>query len=63
VSGRTKYEVAGDAGGRPVDNSLRRHATAHWRSSSQPVIASHEPGENWAWCHACKVVLAPAATS
>lgn len=31
------------------DDSLARHATAHWRSSGHPVIRSFEPGEDWFW--------------
>jgi hypothetical protein len=32
------------------DNSARRHATAHWRSSGHPIARSFERGEEWAWC-------------
>jgi hypothetical protein len=28
---------------------LGRHATAHWRATSHPVIQSFEPGEDWFW--------------
>lgn len=45
------------------DNSPRRHATAHWRSTSHPIIASHEPGESSAWCYPDELVLAPAEAS
>ena len=31
------------------DDSLSRHATAHWRSSGHPIIRSFEPGEGWFW--------------
>ena len=41
------------------DNSPRKHATAHWRASSHPIIASHEPGEDWAWCYEDELVLVP----
>src|SRR5690242_8588674 len=34
------------------DNSPNRHATAHWRQTSHPLIRSYEPGENWWWCYA-----------
>jgi uncharacterized UBP type Zn finger protein len=34
------------------DSSPRRHATAHYRSSSHPVVQSFEPGESWLWCYA-----------
>ena len=33
------------------DNSPRRHATAHFRTSTHPVIRSFEPGEGWTWCY------------
>jgi hypothetical protein len=42
------------------DNSPRRHATAHWNSSHHPIIASAEPGEEWAWCYADSLFLMPA---
>ncbi|MEP6624774.1 MAG: UBP-type zinc finger domain-containing protein [Acidimicrobiia bacterium] len=32
------------------DSSPGRHATAHFGSSSHPVIQSFEPGEEWIWC-------------
>jgi hypothetical protein len=31
------------------DDSLARHASAHWRSAGHPVIQSFEPGESWFW--------------
>ena len=33
------------------DNSKNRHATAHNRETSHPLIQSYEPGENWWWCY------------
>lgn len=33
------------------DSSPKRHATAHARASSHPVIASAEPGESWLYCY------------
>lgn len=33
------------------DNSPKRHATRHARSSGHPVIASAEPGERWLYCY------------
>jgi CPA1 family monovalent cation:H+ antiporter len=33
------------------DSSPRRHADAHHRESSHPVIRSAEPGETWRWCY------------
>lgn len=31
------------------DDSLNRHATAHWHASGHPVIRSFEPDEEWFW--------------
>ncbi|MDT5091786.1 MAG: hypothetical protein QOH60_1149 [Mycobacterium sp.] len=31
------------------DDSLARHATAHWRATGHPIIQSFEPGEDWFW--------------
>ena len=33
------------------DNSPNRHASAHARTSSHPLIRSLEPGEDWSWCY------------
>jgi CPA1 family monovalent cation:H+ antiporter len=33
------------------DSSPRRHATAHFRSSSHPVVRSIELDEAWRWCY------------
>ena len=33
------------------DSSPNRHASAHARESSHPVIASAEPGERWLYCY------------
>jgi uncharacterized UBP type Zn finger protein len=33
------------------DNSKNRHATKHYRHTSDPLIASYEPWENWMWCY------------
>ena len=32
------------------DSSPNRHASAHARAVSHPVIASAEPGERWLYC-------------
>ncbi len=32
------------------DSSPQRHASAHFRESSHPVMRSIEPGEAWRWC-------------
>lgn len=31
------------------DDSLGRHATAHFLATGHPVIQSFEPGEDWFW--------------
>ena len=33
------------------DSSPNRHATAHFHSSSHPLVQSFEPGEEWFWCY------------
>ncbi len=42
------------------DNSPRRHATAHYHSTSHPIIRSAEPSEDWAWCYVDELILMPA---
>lgn len=32
------------------DSSPRRHASAHFRDSTHPVVRSAERGEDWRWC-------------
>lgn len=31
------------------DDSLARHASAHWQATGHPIIRSFEPGEDWFW--------------
>ena len=38
-------------GTRCCDSSPNRHASAHARASSHPVICSAEPGERWLYCY------------
>lgn len=33
------------------DSSPNRHATAHFLSTSHPLIRSYEPGQDWWWCY------------
>ena len=33
------------------DSSPGRHATRHFHETGDPVVASYEPGERWAWCY------------
>jgi hypothetical protein len=42
------------------DQSPRKHATAHYRASTHPIIASAEQGEDWAWCYPDQLFLVPA---
>ena len=39
------------------DNSPGRHATAHSRDSSHPLIRSLEPGEDWSCCYVDELAL------
>ena len=39
------------------DSSPNRHATAHFRGSEHPLVASAEPGEAWGWCFVDQVFL------
>jgi uncharacterized UBP type Zn finger protein len=38
------------------DSSPHKHATAHYRSTGDPVMRSFEPGESWRWCYVDEVV-------
>ena len=37
------------------DQSVGRHATAHFRATGHPVARSHQPGEEWGWCYVDRV--------
>ena len=39
------------------DSSPNRHATKHFHATQHPVVASFEPGENWAWCYVDEVMM------
>ena len=39
------------------DSSPGKHAAHHHRSTGHPVIASVEPGEQWAWCYVDRAYL------
>jgi uncharacterized UBP type Zn finger protein len=39
------------------DNSIGKHATAHWNQTSHPIIRSAEPGEDWSWCYPDELML------
>jgi uncharacterized UBP type Zn finger protein len=32
------------------DSSPNKHASAHFRETTHPIMRSAEPGENWNWC-------------
>jgi uncharacterized UBP type Zn finger protein len=34
------------------DSSRYKHATKHFHKTEHAIMASLEPGENWAWCYA-----------
>ena len=38
------------------DSSPNRHASAHFRGTTHPVVRSFEPGEDWRWCYADEVM-------
>jgi uncharacterized UBP type Zn finger protein len=40
------------------DDSPNRHATAHFHSTTHPIIRSLEPGERWSWCYVDNIALA-----
>jgi len=42
------------------DDSVNRHARAHFRASGHPVVRSFEPGETWLWCFIDQVGFEPA---
>jgi len=33
------------------DNSIGKHATAHYKAMGHPIVRSAEPGESWSWCY------------
>jgi len=39
------------------DSSPNKHATRHFRATKHPIVRSHEPGEDWAWCYADRTTL------
>ena len=39
------------------DSSPNRHASAHFRTTSHPIVQSFEPGEDWLWCYVDDVVF------
>ena len=41
------------------DDSPHRHARAHFKEAEHPIIASMEPGEDWAYCYLDDVYVEP----
>jgi hypothetical protein len=39
------------------DDSINRHATAHFRATGHPVIEGYDPPEGWGWCYIDEVVV------
>ncbi len=39
------------------DDSMNKHATAHFHLTGHPVIESLEPGEGWCWCYVDQILL------
>jgi hypothetical protein len=39
------------------DSSPAQHATAHFRATGHPVIASYEPGESWCWDYRTETII------
>jgi len=39
------------------DSSPNRHATAHHQETGHPIVRSFEPGEDWFWCYADRLMF------
>jgi uncharacterized UBP type Zn finger protein len=39
------------------DSSPLRHANGHFTTTSHPVIATLEPGQDWRWCFVDEILL------
>ncbi len=39
------------------DSSPAQHATAHFRATGHPIMASYEPGEHWFWDYRTDAVV------
>jgi uncharacterized UBP type Zn finger protein len=42
------------------DSSPNKHATKHFHRTQHPIVRSYEPGEDWAWCYADRLMFEPA---
>ncbi|MEU7984210.1 ubiquitin carboxyl-terminal hydrolase 14 [Streptosporangium canum] len=38
------------------DSSPGKHATAHYKETDHPTVASFEPGEDWRWCYIDNII-------
>ena len=41
------------------DQSINKHASAHFRATRHHVARTIQPGESWRWCYADKVLDDP----
>ena len=41
------------------DQSVNKHASAHFRASGHPVAKTIQPGEAWRWCYEDEVMDDP----
>ena len=39
------------------DDTLHRHATAHFHASRHPIIEGYDPPEGWGWCFVDEVMV------
>jgi uncharacterized UBP type Zn finger protein len=39
------------------DNSIGKHATAHYAETGHPIVRSAEPGEDWSWCYPDELLM------
>lgn len=42
------------------DSSANKHATKHFQRTNHPIVRSFEPGEDWGWCYADRLMFEPA---
>lgn len=45
------------------DDSVNRHATAHFHTTGHPMVRSIEPAEDWGWCYVDRRFFQPAPTA
>ncbi len=39
------------------DQSIGKHATAHFQATRHPIIEGYDPPEGWGWCYIDEVFL------